>query len=204
MILEARDIYYRYKTSKEPVINGFSMRVRSGEMVGLCAPSGYGKSTLGRILAGYVKPDRGSVTIDGKPLPEKGYCPVQLLIQHPERAINPKWKLRRLLQEAEGESVDVLMDKLGIVKEWLDRYPGELSGGELQRFCLLRALQKSTKFLIADEMSAMLDAITQAQMWTVVMDYAKENDMGVVVISHEKPLIKRLCHEIFSLDQDQR
>lgn len=94
-----------------------------------------------------------------------------------------------------------LLDYIGIKNEWLNRYPNELSGGELQRFCVIRALSKDTKFLIADEMTTMLDAITQAQIWNVVLDYIKQNNIGLIVISHEKALIQRICDRVVNLEK---
>ena len=82
----------------------------------------------------------------------------------------------------------------------MNRWPSELSGGELQRFCVLRALSPDTKFLICDEMSTMLDVITQAQIWNVVLDYAKENNVGIVVVSHEKSLVDKICTRVVHLD----
>lgn len=85
---------------------------------------------------------------------------------------------------------------LGIEEEWLDRWPNELSGGELQRFCVARALGPQTRFLIADEMTTMLDAITQAQIWHTVMDIAERRNLGILMISHEPSLIQRLCTRV--------
>ncbi len=167
-------------------------------MVGLTAPSGFGKTTLGKILAGYQRPESGRVTIDGAEIKSKGYHPVQLIFQHPEKAVNPKWKMRKVLAETEMPSRE-LLEAMGIQNGWLDRWPSELSGGELQRFCVTRALSEKTKFLIADEMTTMLDAITQAQIWNTVLGYARLHKIGVVVISHDQPLLERICDRIVNL-----
>lgn len=194
MLLEANNIWFRY--GKNPwVLRGVDLRVESGELVGLRGPSGCGKTTFGRILAGYEKPHRGWVKLNGEPLPANGYHPIQLVFQHPEKAVNPRWRMRQILNE--GWNPDArLLQLLGIEQEWLNRWPNELSGGELQRFCLARAMGPKTKFLIADEMTTMLDAITQAQIWEVVLKVAKEREMGVLVISHELELLKRICTRI--------
>src|SRR5699024_9199509 len=92
-----------------------------------------------------------------------------------------------------------VLDEFGIQQEWLTRWPNELSGGELQRFCVVRALGPDTRFLIADEMTTMLDAITQAQIWQAVLAIAKEREMGIIVVSHEAKLIERLCDRVISL-----
>ncbi|AFC27938.1 ABC transporter [Paenibacillus mucilaginosus 3016] len=110
-------------------------RIGPGEVVGLGGPSGSGKSTLGRLLAGYLQPHEGQVTLDGGKLPDKGYHPVQLVFQHPEQAVNPRWTMKKVLEEG-GGSEESLLQALGIAPQWLDRRPAELSGGELQRFCV--------------------------------------------------------------------
>ncbi len=197
MLLKAENVSFAYNP-KKPILENVTFEVASGEVVGLVAPSGFGKSTLGKVLAGFLEPKEGTVTIDGAPLPKKCFSPVQLIFQHPEKAVNPKWKMKKILNEAwTPSSADI--EKMGIQPSWLNRWPSELSGGELQRFCVLRALSPETKFLICDEMTTMLDVITQAQIWQVVLEYAKENDMGVVVISHEKKLIEHLCTRVVNL-----
>lgn len=82
------------------------------------------------------------VFLNGAPLSQKGVCSVQLIYQHPEQAVNPRWRLRKVLEES-GQIQEELLVSLGIEKEWLERYPRELSGGELQRFCVARALMTS-------------------------------------------------------------
>lgn len=167
--------------------------VTPGEVVGITGPSGKGKTTLCKILAGFVEPVEGTVTIDGKPLSKSGFQPVQLVLQHPEKAVNPLWKMERILNEG-GPLDPELLDLLGIQKEWLSRWPNELSGGELQRFCVARALNPQTRFLIADEMTTMLDAITQAQIWHTVLEISRKRNMAVIVVSHDRGLIEKLCH----------
>ncbi|WP_010251876.1 ABC transporter ATP-binding protein [Acetivibrio cellulolyticus] len=198
MLLNAKNICFRYGKGLW-ILKGFNLQLKSGEVVGLSGPSGCGKTSLSRILSGYMSPDEGSVTLDGEPLPRKGFSPVQLVFQHPEKAINPRWQMYKTLNE--GWSPDgELLESLGIEENWFKRWPNELSGGELQRFCVARALSTDTRFLIADEMTTMLDAITQAQIWKVVLDTAKRNNMGVLVVSHEEHLINRLCDRVVKMD----
>ncbi|TYQ15741.1 UNVERIFIED_CONTAM: peptide/nickel transport system ATP-binding protein [Acetivibrio alkalicellulosi] len=195
MQLEARNLSFRY--GKGPlIINNLNLELKSGEILGLSGPSGCGKTTLAKILSGYELPQGGSVKIDGKSIPSKGFNPVQLIFQHPEKAVNPRWQMKKTLNE--GWSPDnELLDSLGIEKAWLKRWPNELSGGELQRFCVAKALSPKTRFLIADEITTMLDAITQAQIWNVVLNKARENNIGVLVVSHDQHLINRLCDRVF-------
>jgi len=79
------------------------------------------------------------------------------------------------------------------------RFPNELSGGELQRFCVARALGPNTRYLIADEMTTMFDAITQAQIWNAVLKIAEQRKMGMVVVSHDMNLIQQLCHRVIEI-----
>ena len=199
MQLKAKGINFKYKDDKY-ILKDIDFTIDSGEVVGLIAPSGFGKTTLAKILAGYEKPQSGTVTIDGKKLSKKGYSPVQLIFQHPEKSVNPKWKMKKIINEAFIPPKE-LIEAMGIKQGWMNRWPSELSGGELQRFCVIRALSPKTRFLIADEMTTMLDAITQSQIWDVVLDYAKKNDIGVIVISHEKALVDKICDRVVNLEE---
>lgn len=202
MQLEAKNIGFHYHRESW-VLRHIDVTVNAGEIVGLVGPSGCGKTTLGRILAGYEQPKEGSVHMNGAPLPNSGYHPVQLVFQHPEKAVNPKWRMKDILGES-GKPDQATLEQLGIEKDWLQRWPNELSGGELQRFCVARALAPSTRFLIADEMTTMLDAITQAQIWQAVLRIANERKLGLLVISHEAPLLARLCNRIIELSSTAR
>ncbi|MDD3041928.1 MAG: ATP-binding cassette domain-containing protein [Methanosarcinaceae archaeon] len=198
MYLKGEDISFGYE-KKNRILNHVNLSLGSGELLGLIGDSGSGKSTLGGILSGYINNYQGSVSMDGKKIPSKGYNPVQLVFQHPEKAVNPRWKMKDILNEGHAVSQDIL-DSFGIKKSWLNRWPNELSGGELQRFALARALSPKTKFLIADEITTMVDAITQAQIWDIVLDIVEELNIGVLVVSHEKKLIDKLCHDVVFLD----
>ncbi|QNU02658.1 ABC transporter ATP-binding protein [Peribacillus butanolivorans] len=198
MQLEAKDIGFRYGNGPW-LFQGVNLTLEPGEIVGITGPSGCGKTTFCRILTGFETPVEGTVTFNNDPLPKKGYHPVQLIFQHPEKAINPRWKMHKILNEGWKPNKEVL-ELLGIDREWLERWPNELSGGELQRFCVARALGPNTRFLIADEMTTMLDAITQAQIWHAVNEIAKKRKMGIVVVTHESKLMKRLCQRVIDFN----
>lgn len=198
MPLEAKNIYFRYDRKQSWILEDCSVRVDRGECLAISAPSGYGKTTLAMLLSGYIKPVKGEILIDGKALPEKGVCPVQLIHQHPEKAINPRWRLKRVLEESGKIDADVL-HAFGIEHEWLDRFPRELSGGELQRFCVARALMSGADYLICDEISTMLDVITQAQIWNVVLEEAKKRNIGLIAVTHNMHLAKKIATRIVDL-----
>ena len=199
-MLEARRIAFGYPGA--PLLyRDFSLTVSPGERVQLAAPSGAGKTTLARILAGYERPRAGEVLIDGAPLPRRGVCPVQLVGQHPELTVDPRQTMAAVLAEAGAapEEVERLRALLGIRDRWLTRYPRELSGGELQRFCIARALAASPRYLIADEVSTVLDAVTQAQIWSVLLAEARARDLGLVFVSHSPALAARIATRVVPL-----
>jgi peptide/nickel transport system ATP-binding protein len=200
-MLSARDLRFRYPGSSEDVLVGFDLDVEPGEFVGLAGPSGRGKTTLARLLAGYEQPSQGYITVDGRPvLTVRGFHPVQLVFQHPEKAVNPRWTLGKMLAES-GLTEDEVVESLGIERAWLGRYPNEVSGGELQRFCVARALTQQTRYLIADEMTTMLDALTQAHIWRVVTEWARMHQAGLLLVSHNAPLLARLCDRVVKLER---
>lgn len=198
MALEAKNIYFRYDQKQPWILENRSLKIDRGERLAVFAPSGYGKTTFAMLLAGYLKPNKGEIMLNDKPLPAKGICPVQLVYQHPEKAINPRWKLKRVLEES-GELRENVLDVFGIERAWLDRFPRELSGGELQRFCVARALMSGADYLICDEISTMLDVITQAQIWNVVLDEAARRNMGIIAVTHNKHLAERIATRTIDL-----
>lgn len=198
MALEAKNIYFRYNGRQPWILENCNVRVEKDERLAIFAPSGYGKTTLAMLLAGYLEPVKGQILLDDKPLPRKGICPVQLIYQHPEKAINPRWKLKKVLEEI-GKLREDVLNAFGIEQAWLERFPRELSGGELQRFCVARALMSGADYLICDEISTMLDVITQAQIWNIVLEESEKRNMGIIAVTHNKHLAKRIATRIIDL-----
>ncbi len=198
MALEAKNVSFRYDRRQNWILENCCLALNRGDRLALFAPSGYGKTTLAMLLAGYLHPTEGEILLDGAPLPHKGICPVQLIGQHPEKAINPRWRLKKVLEES-GELREDVLDAFGIEKAWLERFPRELSGGELQRFCVARALMSGADYLICDEISTMLDVITQAQIWNVVLEEAEKRNMGIIAVTHNRHLANRICSKVYDL-----
>lgn len=198
MALEAKNVYFKYERKQPWILEDRSVKIEKGERLAIFAPSGYGKTTLAMMLAGYLEPSKGEILLDGKPLPKNGVCPVQLIYQHPEKAINPRWRLKRVLEES-GELREDVLAAFGIENAWLNRFPRELSGGELQRFCVARALMSGADYLICDEISTMLDVITQAQIWRVVLAEVEKRNMGIIAVTHNKHLAERIATRTIDL-----
>jgi peptide/nickel transport system ATP-binding protein len=197
-MLSARDVRFRYSPRGPWLLDGASIDVAPSEIVGVRGPSGIGKTTFAKILAGYLKPASGQILVDDFPKTECGPSPIQLVFQHPELTINPYFRVAKALEEA-GEEAPTIAKHLGVKDRWLSRFPHELSGGELQRVALARALGPKTRYLIADEPTAMLDAITQAEIWRLLVDIVQERKIGLLAISHDVALLERVSHRIVSL-----
>lgn len=194
MKLKAENISFKYPSAKNYLLKDVNLDLDNNKIIGLIGDSGSGKSTLCKILSGYIQKYEGKVTLDGKELPKKEFKPVQLIYQHPEKVMNPKWKMEQILSES-WDVDDEMLSEFGIQKSWLTRFPQELSGGELQRFSVLRSLNPKTKFLIADEMTTMLDAITQVQILDSVLKIVKQRNMGFLLVSHDMDLVDTICDD---------
>ena len=199
MDLKASNITFSYN-KKRQILKDISLSLNSNQIIGLMGDSGSGKSTLCKVLAGYITHYKGEVTLDGNKIPDKDFYPVQLIFQHPEKTMNPKWKMNKVLNESWTPPQE-LKDTFGLKDQWLTRWPSELSGGELQRFSILRALNPKTKFFIAVEISTILDAVTQVQIWEKLIKYAKVNNIGILAVSHDPELLEVICDDILYFDE---
>ena len=201
MALCCRNVSFAYDAAA-PVLRDVSFSVERGERVALVAPSGYGKTTLCRIIAGFLSAQTGAVEIDGAPLARKGARSAQLIWQQPELAFDPRLRMSKSLREVSGYEEayrNELLDRFNAKTEWLNRFPSELSGGELMRFCIVRALLARPAYLICDEMTAMLDAVTQAFVWKELISFADANQLGLLVVSHSPDLLNRVATRIIDL-----
>jgi len=199
MNLKADNISFSYNNNKQ-ILKDVSLSINSNEVIGSMGDSGSGKSTLCKIISDHISKYSGEITIDGEKISNKGFYPIQLIFQHPEKTMNPKWKMEKVLNESWKPSSD-LKNTFGIKDNWLNRWPNELSGGELQRFSILRALNPKTKFIIADEISTMLDAVTQVQIWKSLINYCKVNNIGILAVSHDEDLLEVICDDIVYFDE---
>lgn len=191
---------------------GADIVINQGETVGLLGNSGSGKTTLGQMLAGLQKPTQGSIFVDGEnmtfPYRGENRRRIQLLFQQPEVAFDPCRTLRYSIQEVYkiariAYSQELLLNYLagyGLYEEHLDRYPSELSGGELQRAALARILLLKPELIILDEPTSMLDSISQAQMIRLLQKIQEECGTSYLFISHNKALTKQFCHRFYYIE----
>lgn len=190
-MLEARKLSASY--SKNILFSGVSLKILPGQAYCISGPSGCGKTTLGRILAGLQAPAAGQVWLDGTAF-KHGTSPVQYLYQSPLTAMNPRWRIKDVVSEP-GPIDAAMAEEVGFDPDWETRFPHELSGGQLQRVSLLRALGAKPRFLIADEITSELDPVAQAQIWYLLKSLMQKYNLGVVAISHNEELLARLSNE---------
>lgn len=169
-----------------------SLEIGSGEIVGVTGPSGCGKSTLGDIILGLTKIFAGTVTRNNR----LSRFSFQKLYQDPVAAFPPTITLRRNLHDVvrlhgvDPSRIDTLMSQLRLQPQILDRLPGNVSGGELQRVSLLRVLLLKPALIFADEPSSRLDLITQKELIDMLVQAARESDTAVLLVSHDEALIE--------------
>ncbi|AOT62400.1 ABC transporter ATP-binding protein [Streptomyces rubrolavendulae] len=194
---------------RAPVFRDVSLTVAPGEAVGLLGPSGCGKSTLARVAALLHRPDAGRVTVDGRPVPGWRHrapralrTSIGVVFQQPRLAADPRLRLRDLIAEplrATGRRAEALARtaelaaRVGLTDDLLSRRPHEVSDGQLQRACLARALVLRPRWLVCDEMTAMLDASTTAALVSVVEEYRREHAAGLLAVGHDRVLLDRWC-----------
>ncbi|MFJ6562547.1 ABC transporter ATP-binding protein [Streptomyces sp. NPDC091412] len=207
-MLELRAITAGYDR-RNPAVRDVSLTVAPGEAVGLLGPSGCGKSTLARVAALLHRPDSGTVLLDGASVrgwrhraPRPLRTAFGVVFQQPRLSADPRLTLTDLIAEplrATGrrdevrERVTELAGRAGLTPDLLGRRPHEVSDGQLQRACLARALVLRPRWLICDEMTAMLDASTTAALVAVVEDYRAATGAGLLAVGHDRALLHRWC-----------
>ncbi|GHB16985.1 ABC transporter ATP-binding protein [Streptomyces viridiviolaceus] len=207
-MLELRDITAGYARNA-PVIRDVSLTVAPGEAVGLLGPSGCGKSTLARVAALLHRPDAGTLVLDGEPVrrwrhraPREQRTAFGVVFQQARLSADPRLALSDLIaeplratgrREGAADRVGELAATVGLTADLLGRRPHEVSDGQLQRACLARALVLRPRWLVCDEMTAMLDASTTAALVRVVEDYRAATGAGLLAVGHDRALLDRWC-----------
>lgn len=190
------------KLGQKQVLDGVNLTLEPGSVTGLGGPSGAGKTSLGRCLAGHIAPAAGDVRLDGAPLPplRSGRPhPVQYVPQMAELAADPRWRIGDILRNG-GEPDQEVLAALGIDPAWEARHAGEVSGGELTRVSLARLILPSTRVLILDEVSARLDALSEDALWQALLPLARRRGLTLLVISHKQGLRQHLCSASYRLE----
>ena len=186
----------RAKGNSVKAVDGVSLSIAKGEIVGLVGESGCGKTTLGWLLAGLEQPDEGAVRFRNRSLrriSSDTRNKIQLLFQNPKESLNPRKDIRSILsypiqkmgyktREQINARIQDLLEMVGLSAHYADRYSFQLSGGELQRVALARALMTNTEILILDEATSSLDSISESFIQRALEEM--HNKRTVVVVAH--------------------
>jgi peptide/nickel transport system ATP-binding protein len=218
-MLSADRVTKRYRASGGRVVvaaDRLSLQLRPGARLGLVGSSGSGKTTLAQVMAMLLAPDSGTVTIDGDRVDVWGVgCRrelrhrVQLIWQSPRLAVDPRLRLGEAILEPLAASRMLPSDapavlaswaqRVGLTSDLLERFPHEVSEGQLQRACLARALTVKPRYLLCDELSSMLDVSTQAALLEAIVDVQREQELGVLLITHDRVLANAWCDAVVDI-----
>lgn len=230
-MLELKDICVSFRserqdklfgTSRDQVLFDVSLQVEKGSCLGILGETGSGKSTVGRVLCGLLKPDSGQVLLDGeeiyrnrqgrKNLQKK----ISIVFQDYTTSANPRFRIRDILAEGQRaaarkkgirklsrekikKGAGELMEMVGLSSDFLDRYPHELSGGQLQRVCIARAVACEPEIILFDEAISSLDAHTQVQVMDLLIDLKEKLNLTYVFITHDLTSVTYLRDEVLFL-----
>ncbi len=223
--LENIDVSFRserqvslFKTSRNQVLFDVSFEVKKGSCLGVLGESGSGKSTTGKVLCGLLKPDSGKVFINGEDVygSKAGKKALQgaisVVFQDYTTSANPRFQVKDLILEGltvymrrSGEKLNIkeeiklLLEQVGLNESYLARFPHELSGGQLQRVCIARAIACRPQLILLDEAISSLDAHTQVQIMDLLYELKEKYNLTYVFITHDLTAITYICDEVLFL-----
>jgi len=224
MSLRAASLSKSYGTgllsSGKCIFRRISLEISPGKTFGLMGPSGEGKSTLGRVIAGLEKPTAGTVYYKGSPLSgmkKTDYTAfrrrVQIMFQDPADAFNPAKKIGYSVSEVltllrvpkikQASKTEEMLISTGLPEEVLSRYPSQLSGGQLQRLALGRILLLDPEYIVLDEPTSALDVSVQARILHMLKIVQAERNIGYLLISHDKAVIRFMSDSYGELENGQ-
>ena len=214
MILEVRNVKKFFGGRK--ILDDINFSVDAGEILGIVGLSGGGKSTLAKIIARLIPSDGGEVFLCGRDITHATgndfYRDMQMIFQMPEDSFNPRRTLGASIAEPlknfiGGENlrgrVENLLAEVGLPKNYVDRYPREISGGECQRAAIARAISINPKLLICDEATSALDVTIRVQVVALIKKICAEKNIACLFITHDLATLKKLANRVLVLENSR-
>ncbi|ODA93997.1 ABC transporter ATP-binding protein [Mesorhizobium sp. SEMIA 3007] len=200
--------FFSRATGAVHAVDGVDFDLMPGETLAIVGESGSGKSTTAKAVLGLVRSTRGSFSIGArKASAERSAKPVQMVFQNPYASLNPRLAIESILAEpviANGGRVDTetrakmasLLERVGLPRNSLERYPHEFSGGQRQRLCIARALMLNPSVVVLDEAVSALDVSVQAKVLELLVELQREFGLAYLFISHDMAVVERIAHRI--------
>ena len=199
------------KKETKKVLNGLSFNIRKGECLGIVGESGSGKSTLGRIITGIEKSTKGSIKFNGEDIYKNKNNMIKenisIVFQNYVASVNPRFTVSEIIKEPliiknkmkekdiENKLIE-LIKAVGLKEEFLNRYPKELSGGQLQRVCIARAISTRPKFIMLDEAVSSLDVSTQVEILELLKKLKTKYELSYIFVTHDLLTITYICDSV--------
>jgi len=210
LVIEQASVTYRQPGRRTlTAVDGVSLALAPGEVLGLVGESGCGKSTLARAVCGLEPLSGGRILFDGEPVRRLGLRPrearqrrIQMVFQNPYASLNPRRRVGAQIEDArrvagrDVGSVEELLDSVGLEAGAASRYPHEFSGGQRQRIAIARAMAAAPEILIGDEPIASLDASLQARVAALMRDVALARGASLLFISHDLSVVREIADRI--------
>lgn len=213
MLLKLNNVKKTYPISdgiftkgKQEIIKDVSLFVKQKECLGIIGESGSGKSTLGRLIIGLENPDSGTIEFLGNKNPKFFKKNISVVFQDYTSSVNPRFRVlatisepllqTKLSKKQRYNKVVELLEKVGLSEKFINRFPHELSGGELQRVCIARAIATNPKFLLLDEAVSSLDIAIQVQVLDLLKELKEKEDLSYIFITHNLLTVTYLCDRI--------
>lgn len=206
-----------YQMKEQPLLSNISFQVMAKSSFGIIGESGSGKTTLGRLILGLLEPSHGSIFLHGKIFPsgqQNERRAIQAVFQHPLASFNPEWTVRESILEpfrchrpilrcfpatSEEDLIEALALAVGVESRLFARLPHQLSGGQIQRAALARAISIEPDVIVMDEPTTGLDVVSRARIIELLERLQQTLGVSFVLISHDIDFIRRLCSEILVL-----
>ena len=211
---------FRHRVGEVKAVDDVSFEIEKGQTVGLVGESGSGKTTIGRAIIRLIQPTAGSIVYDGTDITKLSTAEfrpwrkkIQIIFQDPYNSLNPRLSIFEIIGEAleihfpqmnrgeRREKVATLLEKVGLKRDHLDRYPHEFSGGQRQRIGIARALAVGPEFIVCDEPVSALDVSVQAQIVNLLQDLQAELGLTYLFIAHDLAVVEHISDFVLVMNQ---